>query len=381
MLQEGNEEGNARGNVLEFRRVNAEIEGGEPPRLSTGEVNAGYEASFEPQADGEPGGAMRMLEEGPAELAEGLAHRTEPVDEDEVQAAVDAEEGEAGVPIPEEARFTSAENPFEGTSIDPKSVEARMLIAVEGMKAEIQKALEEAGEAIAEGKTEKAAAIAKDLFARMEAAGIKDMPVDVQEMYAGVKINLEAAIKEEDPSAKARLYKFACGAADFIPVIGPAKMLVEAVAGKTLGGEQLEGWKRFLHGTEGLVFLAIDLTGYGAVATKLVKAGKSGLMAAKLITRTAALMRVLKVPRVVYRSVFNAGLFLARHPKLAQLATRGLMGIIKGRKLRLAKEHPGILKTATGMEPQPDDLTPEQVATPSERPGMSLEGEPEAAAA
>lgn len=331
-------------------------EGESKPRpLSADDVNDGYDHAFATRPDGEPGEATQVFDQAGSALAEGLAQRHEPIGEGEITEAADAEAAN-------DAQYAADENPFEGTTIDPKSVEARTLAAVEGMKQDMQKAVEEAGKALAEGDTDKASEIAKGLFTNLEAVGVKDLPPEVQAMYTDVKDNLTAAIKEKDPTAKAKLYKFACGAADFIPVAGPAKMLVEAVAGKTLGGDQLSGWKRFLHGTEGLVFLAVDLTGFGVVATKLAKGGKSGLMAAKLMTRSAALLRVLKAPRSVYRPVFTAGRFLMRHPRLGQLATRGLNTIIKGRKLRLAKELPSIVRS--------------EVADVTKRDGMELESTP-----
>lgn len=354
----------------------AEAAEGEPHPLNAQQVEDGYNQAFEAGPSGEPSEAAAAFEQAGSAIVEGLEARTAPVTEDEITQAKLAIAVEAGVVLPKEADFADGENPLEGVVVDPKSVEAQTLAAVEGMKAEMQSAVKEVGEALAEGDTDKATNIAENLFSRMEKAGVETMPDELKEMYAGVKENLSAAIKEKNPEAKSKLFKFACGAADFIPVVGPAKMLLEAAAGKTLGGDKLSGWKRFLHGAEGAVFLAIDLTGYGAVATKLAKAGKSGAMAAKLLTRSAAFMRVLKVPRGVYKPVFNAGMFLLRHPRLGKLATRGLTSIMKGRKMRMVKELPGVLRPKAGETAQPDDITPEAVANPTQRDGAELEATP-----
>jgi hypothetical protein len=96
-------------------------------------------------------------------------------------------------------------------------------------------------------------------------------------------------------------------------------------------------------------------------------------MAAKLMTRTAAFMRVMKVPAKMYRPLFNAGRFLIRHPRLAAVATRGLMAVMKGRKIRRAVELPKYLKSETSVP----DVAPEQVANPAEREGMALETPPD----
>ncbi len=61
---------------------------------------------------------------------------------------------------------------------------------------------------------------------------------------------------------------------DFIPVIGSAKMILESLRGKQYGTDkELSGKLRFIHGLSGALFLAADLTGIGAIASELGKAG------------------------------------------------------------------------------------------------------------
>lgn len=338
-----------------------------PRPLRAADVDRGYNAAFKNGPDGEPGEAHLVFDQAMPALAAGLRERTQPINEAELRRALLAESSSGDTGMPDTALFDATEDPFENTSIDPESVEVHLLTSIEGLKQELEKTITEVGAALAHGDVNEAATIARGMFVRFEDIGIKNLPQSARDLYAGVKHNLEAAIKADNPEAKSRLYKFACGAADFIPVVGPAKMLAEAASGKTFGGEELTGWKRFLHGAEGLTFLAVDLTGFGAVATKLAKAGKGGLMSAKLLTRTAALMRVLKVPRTTYQPIFRSGAFLLRHPRLAQLATRGMNTVIKGRRLRLTQELPGMIQ---------GDLSESMVTEPTQRDGMILETPP-----
>ena len=60
---------------------------------------------------------------------------------------------------------------------------------------------------------------------------------------------------------------------DFVPVVGSAKMMQEAVTGRQIGtGKKIEGWRRVVHGVTGTAFLAADLTGVGAVGSVVGKA-------------------------------------------------------------------------------------------------------------
>ncbi len=60
---------------------------------------------------------------------------------------------------------------------------------------------------------------------------------------------------------------------DFVPVVGSAKMIKEAISGEQMGtGNKIEGWRRAVHGVTGAAFLAADLTGIGAVGSIAGKA-------------------------------------------------------------------------------------------------------------
>ncbi len=83
---------------------------------------------------------------------------------------------------------------------------------------------------------------------------------------------------------------------DFIPVVGSAKMIHEAVTGRQLGtGKKIEGWQRALHGVTGTAFLAADVTGVGAVGSVIGKVLVRGAVkAGEKMTLRAVEMKALK---------------------------------------------------------------------------------------
>ena len=59
---------------------------------------------------------------------------------------------------------------------------------------------------------------------------------------------------------------------DFVPIIGSIKMIMEGWNGKQYGTEkEVKGVGRVVHTASGVIFLALDLTGIGAIASELGK--------------------------------------------------------------------------------------------------------------
>lgn len=312
-----------------------------------------------------------LLDRFGSAFAEGLERQNGPITGEDIDRAIKEEDGEVGgEPLPQ---FSKEEDPFAGTSIDSTSVEATTTIAIEKMKKEMRKTVENCGKLLLEGNINEASQLVRTLTERMESAGKDALPEDMKAMYEDVRRNLDAAIKEKDPAAKSRLYKFACGAIDFIPVAGPAKMIIEAAAGRTLGGDRLKGWKRFSHMTQGVVFTMTDLTCFGVVAKKLKDAGKLAHLAPRLLTRSGAIMRVLGMPRAMYSPIFKAGRSLFQHPELASVASRGLIRTFELRKAEGVAHLLKILKS-DGKLPENDV----EVGNVLDRPGMSLDDKSEA---
>ncbi len=135
--------------------------------------------------------------------------------------------------------------------------------------------------------------------------------------------------QEKSQNRKRRLISLAIEGVDFIPVIGPVKMIAESTKGSTFNGKELKSWSRALHATSGVAFLALDLTGLGALG-KSVKAGK-------LMTRTAALMRKVGLPRQMYKPAYKIGRFVLNNPTAARAADKALRFQIGARSKRARK--------------------------------------------
>ena len=96
---------------------------------------------------------------------------------------------------------------------------------------------------------------------------------------------------ETQDTRKSKVMRVASTVTDFIPVIGSIKMIAESFRGKQYGTDkEIKGWGRFLHGASGMAFLALDVTGVGAVASEIGKGilKISERMAMKAVERKAS---------------------------------------------------------------------------------------------
>ncbi len=79
---------------------------------------------------------------------------------------------------------------------------------------------------------------------------------------------------EKKPSLDtyARAKRITTNVVDFVPVVGSAKMILEGLRGKQYGTEkEIKGMGRVIHTVSGVVFLGLDMTGVGAIASELGK--------------------------------------------------------------------------------------------------------------
>lgn len=352
----------------------------EPRDLSREDVDAGYDAAFEIQPNGERGAALALSESGPSQLAECLKKMNEPLTEHDINSALDAYSIDTGAPVLEAARFQPGESPFSGIELDPHGHEAEVLKNIEQLHVDLQDTIKQVSEAMDKGDPKKAAELTKQMAEKMRSAHGDKLPEDIEKQYEDIFATLDAAIAEANPEQSSLLRRLGSGALDFIPIAGPAKMCAEAAYGKTLGGEKLEGWSRGLHATEGIVCLIVDCTGYGAAITKggkaLVKGGKLAFGAEKLLTHSGGALSKVGVAREISQPAIKAGEFLARHPSLGRMADKGIEYVVSGRKRKLL----GDIKTA-GTEAITDALNDKnteagkhllQIGTIHERPGMKL---------
>jgi hypothetical protein len=66
--------------------------------------------------------------------------------------------------------------------------------------------------------------------------------------------------------------KITTNVVDFIPIVGSIKMILEGLKGKQYGTEkEITGSRRLVHGISGVVFLGLDITGVGAIASEVGK--------------------------------------------------------------------------------------------------------------
>lgn len=114
-------------------------------------------------------------------------------------------------------------------------------------------------------------------------------------------IKADGVLYNVDPSKS-----LATNIIDFIPVIGSTKMIIEGIRGRQFGtNHEITGLGRVLHTGSGALFLVLDVTGVGAIASSLgkgiFKAGvfkvgeRIALKELELVAEKAALEEVGKI--------------------------------------------------------------------------------------
>lgn len=112
---------------------------------------------------------------------------------------------------------------------------------------------------------------------------------------------------------------------DFVPVVGSAKMIKEAISGEQMGtGNKIEGWRRAVHGVTGAAFLAADLTGIGAV----------GSIAGKALMRGGIKVGEKLVEKVAERQILNSGEKAMLKKEGSKLVTRGEVRMDKSEEIK-----------------------------------------------
>lgn len=187
----------------------------------------------------------------------------------------------------------------------------------------------------AEGKEKEAAKLAAEFVLDFlhETDKIKDSETKETLMaYLGTAIDLNEIKDHLSDQTKLEIVSMVW---DCLPIIGGPKMAVEAVVGKTLTGEKLEGNKRKLHGLEGVGYIALDIATYGASAAArtaakggvetakvatTAKKGKTALNSIHLargISRIAAVSRKFGKSPKLANSIFKLSKIVRANPKLA----------------------------------------------------------------
>jgi hypothetical protein len=203
----------------------------------------------------------------------------------------------------------------------------------------------------AEGKTiEYLNSVAEKLAAR----GTQDVVIQNALKEIQDFVNIYGAMVEQTELGKGKGMELLSTGIDILPFVGGAKMMGEGAIGKTLTGKDLELKDRALYVAEGALWLTVDTVAVGAGA---VSAGSGSVVvegaamalkvpkAAKLITRSAAVIRATKGAGKGSRAIFNAGRFLVEHPNLAKEADKLVARGVEARRAALLKA-PGAAKDA-----------------------------------
>jgi hypothetical protein len=73
-------------------------------------------------------------------------------------------------------------------------------------------------------------------------------------------------------SVSLRTRRIITNVTDFVPIIGSVKMIIEGIRGKQYGTEkEINGMARALHTGAGTIFLGLDMTGVGIIASEIGK--------------------------------------------------------------------------------------------------------------
>jgi hypothetical protein len=195
-----------------------------------------------------------------------------------------------------------------------KSTSTRYKSRVEFLKDNLSKSLKDCPD------LKKSRELIKQSLAKKTTDWLKEQNRQIDEKY-------EQAKKSSDSPAKT----IAITGLKLIPFAGPISDISEGVVGKDMYGQKLTTKEQAYKILEGGIFLALDATGYGLIATK-------GVTASKLITRSAALMRKLKVSPRLYKPLYKTGVFIKKNKELARLADVMLDTVKTNKEARKAKD-------------------------------------------
>lgn len=279
--------------------------------LGPRDVDKGFELAFE-------AGKNAIFKEGPVQFARELKKRKDPIVNAEIDESINLAGDQLGLELP---NFPRESDPLKGAEVDPESAPSKMLEGLMSIQDQIEGAVNDAAAAWERGDVKKAAEVSKGITEKMEKQCGGNLAPEDKKIFKDAKAEFDRAMK--DPEKKFA-YRLACGSLDMIPVAGGAKMTAEAFAGKTLGGEKLEGWKRYVHGGTGLVTLTLDCTGVGAAGGTAIKAGKEGAFSARMMSKAGGMMEAAGVGSKMTTSMFKGGEFLSSHPTLSGMATESV---------------------------------------------------------
>lgn len=228
-----------------------------------------------------------------------------------------------------------------------------------GIKTELHDLLEEVAEDVEQGHTQQAEAKIKKYLAKvrkdLEASDVSGEDIDAALSQLDHLIDLDLELEQiDDRKKKIGLTLLSVGI-DAVPLVGGAKMGVEAVAGKTLDGEKLKGRKRLAHMGEAVFWEIVDIA---AIAAALGTFGTGGaaveaLKLAKLADSAGDLKKAGKAVKVVKAAKFG----VEKAPQIDETMKRAGATMQKEGMTAGAKE---LFSNGKGMEKHPELLAAAQ---------------------
>ena len=150
------------------------------------------------------------------------------------------------------------------------------------------------------------------------------------------ELKQEISALAQGQSNPGRLKELASTGLDFIPVVGPGKMLMESIKGQTLAGEKLTGWRRAVHGLEAGTFMIIDTLGKKSgseLGDRNAKKGSEFL--SSLLDQSSELAQRAGLTERVSRPMGKAADVVKENPLLANLIDKGFSLLLNRRQQKL----------------------------------------------
>ncbi|MFA4815220.1 MAG: hypothetical protein WC924_05060 [Candidatus Gracilibacteria bacterium] len=173
-------------------------------------------------------------------------------------------------------------------------------------------------------------------MARMRAMGLDSVYIEnaIREIQDFINIygQMVEQVELKEPGAKMQLLSTGL---DILPFVGGAKIMAEGAVGKNMIGEDLSLKKRALYVGEGALWLTVDAVALGAGVVETVGLALKAPKAAKLVTRTAAVIRATKGAGKGSRVIYNVGRFLVEHPNIAKSADKVVARGVEARRAAL----------------------------------------------
>ena len=290
-----------------------------------------------------------------SELSEGTRIELDTLEQEVIPAPEDmtAEQWEAELNTMREGEieYLERQTQSEDTEISQR---AEFVLAI---KKDIDTLVDEVNKDVDSGDLETAEKKVKG-FLKDKREYLQSLPLEGEDVEAALAqmdflIQLDLSMVHATEKTRSTLLGLISLGIDIIPFVGGAKMMAEATVGKTLAGEDIEGWKRLLHMGEGILWEVVDVAALvaatgsfgtggvavetGAVGVKVARGAKGVGTAAKAAKAAEGAAKTARSSEQLLRggalfaknglpgakSMVRAGRFLEASPKIAKAVDTG----------------------------------------------------------